>query len=62
MSNGWRWCTSQPHTGLSPQFQIIGGEVLGDGGGGVGIVFSDINFITILTSVNIADIMNVNIC
>lgn len=32
------------------------------GWGGVCIVFSDINFISILTSVNIADIMNVNIC
>lgn len=32
------------------------------GEGAFCIVFSDINFISILTSVNIADIMNVNIC
>ena len=41
-------------------FSAVSDNRLGDGA--FCVVFSDINFISILTSVNIADIMNVNIC
>jgi len=41
-------------------FSAVSDNRLGEGA--FCVVFSDINFISILTSVNIADIMNVNIC
>ena len=41
-------------------FSAVSDNRLGEGA--FCVVFSDINFISILTSVNIADIINVNIC
>ena len=41
-------------------FSAVSDNRLGEGA--FCVVFSDINFISILTSVNIADIMNINIC